>query len=31
MKEKKEKDIVWPVRIKESLKKEFKDFCDKNG
>ncbi len=31
MKEKKEKEIIWPIRLKESLKNEFKEFCDKNG
>lgn len=26
-----EKDIVWPIRMKESFKKKFKVFCDTNG
>lgn len=30
MKEK-EKDVVWPIRMKQSLKDRFKDYCDKNG
>ena len=30
-KENKEKDVVWPVRMKQSLKDEFKSYCDKNG
>lgn len=30
MKEK-EKDVVWPIRMKQTLKDEFKTHCDKNG
>lgn len=30
MKEK-EKDVVWPIRMKQALKNEFKNHCDKNG
>ncbi len=26
-----EKDVVWPIRMKESFKKEFKTHCDKHG
>ena len=26
-----EKDVVWPIRMKEFFKKEFKAHCDKNG
>lgn len=26
-----EKDLVWPIRMKESFKNQFKVFCDKNG
>lgn len=26
-----EKDVIWPIRMKESFKVKFKDFCDKNG
>jgi len=26
-----EKDIVWPIRMKEGFKKRFKTFCDNNG
>ena len=32
MKEKeKEKDVVWPIRMKQTLKDKFKNHCDKNG
>lgn len=27
----KEKDVVWPIRMKQSLKDRFKEYCDKNG
>ncbi len=27
----KEKDVVWPVRMKESFKKRFKTHCDNQG
>lgn len=27
----KEKDVVWPIRMKRSLKDEFKSHCDGNG
>jgi hypothetical protein len=26
-----EKDVVWPIRMKRSLKEQFKLFCDSNG
>jgi hypothetical protein len=26
-----EKDVIWPIRMKQSLKDKFKYFCDKNG
>lgn len=26
-----EKDVVWPVRMRESFKKRFKEHCDKKG
>jgi antitoxin component of RelBE/YafQ-DinJ toxin-antitoxin module len=31
MKEKKESDIVWPIRMKKNLKDRFKKHCDENG
>lgn len=27
----KEKDVVWPIRMKQSLKDKFKSYCDENG
>jgi len=27
----KEQDVIWPIRMKESLKKQFKEVCDKHG
>jgi hypothetical protein len=27
----KEKEVVWPVRMKKSLKDKFKEYCDNNG
>jgi len=30
MKEK-QKDVVWPIRMSQSLKNEFKCYCDKHG
>jgi len=27
----KEKDVVWPVRMREDFKKKFKAHCDKKG
>ena len=26
-----EKDIVWPIRMKETFKSQFKEHCDKHG
>ncbi len=26
-----DEDVVWPIRMKESLKISFKTYCDKNG
>lgn len=26
-----EKDVVWPIRMKEGFKKQFKLHCDKHG
>ena len=26
-----DRDCIWPIRMKQSLKKEFKSFCDTNG
>jgi hypothetical protein len=26
-----DKDVVWPIRMKESLKTSFKIHCDNNG
>lgn len=26
-----DKDCVWPIRMKQSLKNEFKKICDKHG
>jgi len=31
MKKEKEKEVVWPIRMSQSLKDEFKNYCDKNG
>lgn len=28
---KKEKDVVWPIRMKQTLKDDFKKHCDKKG
>jgi len=25
------KDVVWPIRMKQTLKDEFKTHCDKQG
>lgn len=27
----KEKDVVWPIRMKQSLKDEFKNHCNSKG
>jgi len=27
----KEKDVVWPIRMKQTLKDKFKAHCDKKG
>ena len=29
--EKKKKDVVWPIRMSQELKDEFKKYCDNNG
>jgi len=29
--EEKKKDVVWPIRMSQELKDEFKSYCDKNG
>ena len=29
--EKKNKDVVWPIRMGQDLKDEFKKHCDDNG
>jgi hypothetical protein len=31
MKKEKQKDVVWPIRMSQSFKDEFKKYCDKNG
>lgn len=31
MKNNKNKDVIWSIRMKQSLKDEFKKYCDKNG
>ncbi len=31
MKKEKQKDVVWPIRMTQQLKDEFKSHCDKNG
>jgi len=31
MKIKTEKDVVWPIRMSESLKNELKKYCDEKG
>jgi len=31
MKNKINEDIIWSIRMKQSLKDEFKIFCDKHG
>ena len=28
---KKEKDVVWPIRMSQELKNEFKTYCDDKG
>jgi len=29
--EEKQKDVVWPIRMSQELKDEFKIYCDGNG
>ena len=29
--ENKQKDVVWPIRMSQELKNQFKNHCDKNG
>jgi|LakMenE18May11ns_1017448.scaffolds.fasta_scaffold9679146_2 hypothetical protein len=29
--ESKDKDVIWPIRMKESLKNNFKKHCDTKG
>lgn len=31
MKEEKQKDVVWPIRMSQELKNQFKSYCDNNG
>lgn len=31
MKEQKEKDVVWPIRMKKEFKEKFKKYCQENG
>lgn len=31
MKEEKQKDVVWPIRMSQQLKDEFKKYCDQKG
>lgn len=31
MKEEKQKDVVWPIRMSQELKNQFKKHCDNNG
>ena len=26
-----DKDVVWPIRMKQNLKNDFKNHCDRNG
>lgn len=28
---KKKKDVVWPIRMSQELKDEFKSYCDDKG
>ena len=28
---KKQKDVVWPIRMSQELKDKFKIYCDKKG
>jgi hypothetical protein len=27
----KQKDVVWPIRMSQELKNQFKKYCDNNG
>jgi hypothetical protein len=29
--EKKQKDVVWPIRMSQGLKDQFKIYCDNKG
>jgi antitoxin component of RelBE/YafQ-DinJ toxin-antitoxin module len=31
MKTEKQKDVVWPIRMSQELKDEFKTYCDNKG
>lgn len=31
MKEEKQKDVVWPIRMSQNLKDQFKSHCDSKG
>jgi hypothetical protein len=31
MKTEKQKDVVWPIRMSQKLKDEFKTYCDDKG
>ena len=31
MKKEKQKDVVWPVRMTQDIKDQFKNYCDKKG
>ncbi len=31
MKKEKLKDVVWPIRMSQELKDEFKTYCDNKG
>ena len=31
MKTEKPKDVIWPIRMSQELKNQFKLHCDKNG
>lgn len=28
---KEQKDVVWPIRMSQELKDQFKNYCDKHG
>jgi hypothetical protein len=31
MKKEKQKEVIWPIRMSQELKDEFKTYCDSKG